>query len=92
MMKQKVKQHEQKSLEVKIKNLQNENIRAKDIQEKLLDVYENRIKYKCLSQDEVDAIFGHWDDLNETDVSLVGVKKTIIDIKEMMFDDDDECP
>ena len=82
-----VKQHEQKSLEVKIKNLRKENEHAKNIQEKLLDVYVNRTNHTDLSKDEVDAIFGNWVNLNESDKPLVGVKKTIIDIKEMMFED-----
>lgn len=85
MMRYRVKQHEQKSLEVKIKNLLKENERTENIQKKLLDMYENRTNYTDLSQDEVDSVFGNW--LKETDSSLIGVKKTIVNIKKMMFED-----
>lgn len=94
MMKYRVKQHEQKSLAVKIKNLQEEAEKANIIRTTLLDVYENRKdeKYRCMSKDQVEDIFGPWDDISDIETSLVGAKKTVQAIKEMMIEENPDCP
>ncbi len=91
----KVIQHKPKGLRIEIEKLEGqfEIPNVKKMQEELLHMFNNPKDYTCLSQDDIDKIFGPWVNLSPKDKAHATAKRTFIKIKETMFvDDDSNCP
>jgi len=97
MMKQRVKQHEVKGLPILINivvSLYNDK-EVKTIQKKLLKMLKDPKQYRCWPKDEIDKIFigssGDWAD-GKAGGGYGAIKPTFKVIKDLMFEDDPNCP